>query len=82
MGDLAAAMKRNTQLKVLVTGGYYDLGTPFYQGWYEMHHLPIPASLQGNIDYHYYPSGHMVYANQELLHRLHDDVAAFIRKNQ
>ncbi|MGL4313478.1 MAG: peptidase S10, partial [Sphingomonas sp.] len=82
MGDLAAAMKRNTQLKVLVTGGYYDLGTPFYQGWYEMHHLPIPASLQGNIDYHYYPSGHMVYANQESLHRLHDDVAAFIRKNQ
>jgi len=79
--DLAAAMKVNPQLKVLVAGGYYDLATPFYQGWYEMHHLPIPARLQDNIEYHYYPSGHMVYAHEESLKKLHDDVAGFIRKN-
>ena len=40
-----------------------------------MQHLPIPDKLQGNIEYHYYPSGHMVYANEESLKMLHDDVA-------
>ncbi len=78
MPDLAMAMKFNPQLKVLVTGGYYDLATPYYEGWYEMHHLPIPASLQSNISYRYYRSGHMVYANTDALHQLHDTVADFI----
>jgi len=79
MPDIAAAMKQNPNLKVMVNGGYYDLATPYYEGWYEMHHLPIPASLAKNISYHYYPSGHMVYAHQESAKELHDAVAAFIR---
>lgn len=80
MPDLASAMKYNPKLKVMLAGGYFDLATPFYEGWYEMHHLPIPASLQGNIAYRYYQSGHMVYAHQESLKALHDDVAGFIRQ--
>ena len=80
MPDLASAMKYNPQLKVMVNGGYYDLATPYYEGWYEMHHLPIPASLDGNLEYHYYQSGHMVYAHEAALKELHDNVAAFIRK--
>jgi carboxypeptidase C (cathepsin A) len=79
MPDLASAMKQNPNLKVMVNGGYYDLATPYYEGWYEMHHLPIPPSLAKNITYHYYPSGHMVYAHQESLKELHDAVAGFIR---
>ena len=78
MPDLAAAMKTNPGLKIMVNGGYYDLATPFYEGWYEMHHLPIPASLQSNIEYAYYESGHMVYAHEAALKALHDNVAAFI----
>ncbi len=80
MPDLASAMKYNPQLKVMVNGGYYDLATPFYEGWYEDHHLQIPANLTGNIEYSYYPSGHMVYAHEESLKALHDNVAAFIRR--
>jgi carboxypeptidase C (cathepsin A) len=80
MPDLASAMKYNPQLKVMVLGGYFDLATPFYEGWYEDHHLPIPASLTGNIEYHYYPSGHMVYAHEASLQKMHDDVATFIRR--
>ena len=78
--DLATAMKYDPQLQILSAGGYYDLATPFYQGWYEMHHLPIPPELQKNIEFKHYPSGHMVYANQQSAHALHDDVAAFIRR--
>lgn len=81
MPDLATAMKYNPKLKVLLAGGYFDLATPYFEGIYEMRHLPIPDNLQANIAYHYYPSGHMVYANEQSLKMLHDDVAAFIVKN-
>ncbi|MBV8683822.1 MAG: hypothetical protein JO111_13190, partial [Caulobacteraceae bacterium] len=80
MPDIANAMKEDPKLKVMVAGGYYDLATPFYEGWYEMHHLQIPSSLTSNIEFHYYPSGHMVYAHEASLKALHDDAAAFIRK--
>jgi carboxypeptidase C (cathepsin A) len=82
MPDLATAMKTNPQLKVMLNAGYYDLATPFFAATYEEHHLPIGASLTKNIEYDYYESGHMVYARDESLHRLHDNAAAFIRSTQ
>lgn len=78
--DLANAMKINPNLKVQLNAGYFDLATPFYQGVYEMHHLPMPASLQSNIEYRFYDSGHMVYAKEASLKKLHDNVADFIRR--
>jgi len=80
MPDLANAMKINPNLKIQLNAGYFDLATPFYQGVYEMHHLPIPASLLGNIEYKFYDSGHMVYAKDTSLKLLHDNVAGFIRR--
>jgi carboxypeptidase C (cathepsin A) len=79
MPDLASAMKRNPNLKILVNGGYFDLVTPFFEGVYEMRHLPISASLQKNIDFKFYESGHMVYAHEASLKALHENVADFIR---
>ncbi len=80
MPDLANAMKINPNLKIQLNAGYFDLATPFYQGVYEMHHLPISASLQTNIEYKFYDSGHMVYAKESSLKLLHDNVADFIRR--
>jgi carboxypeptidase C (cathepsin A) len=82
MPDLAYTMKENPKMKVMLAGGYYDLATPYFEGKFEMKHLPIPQKLQGNISYHYYPSGHMVYVNEGVLKQFHDDVAAFIRGSQ
>jgi len=82
MIDLAIAMKYNPDLKVLLNAGYFDLATPFYEGIYEMQHLPIPAKLQNNIEFRFYESGHMVYAHEASLKALHDNVAAFILKTQ
>ena len=79
MPDLAQSMKLNPNLKVLLAGGYYDLATPFFEGIYEMRHLPIPPNLHSNIAYRYYPAGHMIYVNEEILKQFHDDVAGFIR---
>ena len=80
MPDLAMAMKTNPGLKVYLNGGYYDLATPYFAADYEMHHLPIPASLESNISYAWYPSGHMVYAHAPSLKLLHDNVARFIEQ--
>ena len=82
MVDLANAMKYNPELKVLVNGGYFDLATPFYEGVYEMEHLPIPPRLQKNIEFKFYESGHMVYAHEASLKDLHNNVAAFILKTE
>ena len=77
--DLATAMKYNPRLKVLLTGGHYDLATPYFAAVYEAHHLAIPDSLRGNVQYSFYDSGHMVYVHEPALKKLHDGVAAFIR---
>ena len=78
MPDLAAAMVYNPNLKVMLNMGYFDLVTPFFEGEYEMHHLPMPAELQKNISYFHYLSGHMVYLHVTALKELHDNVANFI----
>jgi carboxypeptidase C (cathepsin A) len=80
--DLANAMKYDPDLKVMLNGGYFDLATPFFEGLYEMSHLPMPRKLQANIEYHYYQSGHMVYAHTPALKQLHDNVAAFIANTE
>ncbi len=82
MPDLAIAMKYNPDLKVMLNAGYFDLATPFYEGIYEMEHLPIPTKLQSNIEFKFYESGHMVYAHTASLKALHDNVAAFILKTE
>ena len=43
MPDLAMAMKRNPKLKVLLMGGYYDLGCTYFGAIYEDKHLQIPG---------------------------------------
>ncbi|MBN8712676.1 MAG: peptidase S10 [Xanthomonadales bacterium] len=82
MLDLASAMKYDPLLKVRMFGGFYDLSTPYYTAVYEMQHLPIPESLQKNISYAFYPSGHMVYVHEPSHKKLHDDAVDFIRSTQ
>lgn len=78
MNDLAHAIIYNPDLKVMLNMGYFDLGTPYFEGEFEMQHLPMPKSFQKNIEYAHYFSGHMVYLHPESLKLLHDNVAKFI----
>ncbi len=82
MPDLAYRMKLNPKMKIMLAGGYYDLATPYFEGIYEMHHLPIPKALQANISYHYYEAGHMIYVREDILKQFHADVAAFIKSTE
>src|ERR1700689_327708 len=82
MPDLAVAMKQNPNLKVQLNGGCYDLATPYFAAMSELRQLPIQSSLQGNIEMHFYTSGHMVYAHEPDLKALHANVAAFIERTR
>lgn len=79
MSELAYTMKVNPKMHVLLMGGYFDLGTLYFGATYEMKHLPIPASLEKNIAYKFFPTGHMVYVNPEARAALHQRTAEFIR---
>src|SRR5882724_414222 len=82
MPDLAVAMNQNPNRKVQLNGGYYDLATPYFAAVYELRQLPIQSALRGNIEMHFYTSGHMVYAHEPDLKALHANVAAFIEKTR
>jgi carboxypeptidase C (cathepsin A) len=81
MPDLAAAMTFAPNMKVMLAGGYFDLGTPFYAAEFEMHQMGIQPELQKNISYHFYPSGHMVYLDPKVRQELHDDTVKFIESS-
>lgn len=76
--DLAAAMRTNPYLKVLSLNGYYDMATPFFGTEYDLHHMMLEPAQQTNLEFRYYPSGHMVYLNPDALHRMRLDVQNFI----
>jgi len=77
-GDLAAAIRKNPHLHVFSANGYFDLATPFFATEYDLGHMNLEPALRGNVQYGYYPSGHMIYLNVEALHKLKDDLAGFI----
>jgi carboxypeptidase C (cathepsin A) len=76
--DLASAIRKNPHLKVFSANGYFDLATPFFATEFDISHMQLPKELRGNVQFGYYPSGHMIYLNTEALHKLKADLAAFI----
>ena len=75
---LANAIRKNPHLHVFSANGYFDLATPFFATEYDLDHMALEPELRGNVQFGYYPSGHMIYLNVEALHKLKDDLAAFI----
>jgi len=76
--DLASAMRKNPHLKVFSANGYFDLATPFFLTEFDLNHMQLPPELRDNVQFGYYPSGHMIYLNVQALHQLHGDLEKFI----
>ena len=74
--DLAATLRMNPELKVLVASGLYDLVTPFYDAEYTLNRHGIRAE---QIQYTYYAGGHMMYVNEPSRAELLSDTRAFIK---
>ncbi|MDN3204249.1 S10 family peptidase [Algoriphagus sediminis] len=73
--NLSEAMRRNTQLQVMVANGYYDLITPFFDSEFTFSRHEFP---QDRIHMTYYEAGHMMYNRQEDFDALAEDIREFI----
>ncbi len=72
---LAAAMRRNSDLKVLVANGYYDFATPFFDAEYT---FARHGMLKDRVTMKYYEAGHMMYVHEPDLERLAADIRQFL----
>jgi carboxypeptidase C (cathepsin A) len=76
--DLAEALVKDANLRVLVLNGYYDLATPFSATEYVMTHLGVPQGVASRIEMKYYESGHMMYVHPPSMAKMKRDLDAFI----
>ena len=76
-GDLSDAMRKDPHLKVFSVNGLFDLATPFFITEYDLAHMELEPKLRQNIEFAYYPSGHMIYLNVDALKQLKTDLARF-----
>ncbi len=75
--DLADAIRKNPKLRVFSANGWFDLATPFFATEYDLSHMLLPPSLVGNVEFGYYPAGHMVYLNVDALKLMKTDMDRF-----
>ena len=75
--DLGNAMRQNPHLKLLSLNGYYDMATPFFATEYDISHIPMPEQTIKNISFKYYPSGHMIYLNEDAMEPMVKDLKDF-----
>jgi carboxypeptidase C (cathepsin A) len=77
-GDLAAAMTLNPYLKVFSANGYYDAVTPFFQTILNFENMPLRSPHAAhNLTIRNYPSGHMIYLDEESRAGMKSDLIKF-----
>lgn len=72
---LGKAMRRNKDMHVLVTSGYYDFATPFFGAENALAEVDI---VQDRVHYTYYEAGHMMYVHEPSRLKFLKDVRDFI----
>jgi carboxypeptidase C (cathepsin A) len=75
---LRSAMTQQTNLKVLVICGYYDVATPFNGIEHTFSHMNLEGPAAKNVSFTYYEAGHMMYIDEKEHHKLHMDIDDFI----
>lgn len=76
--DMAEALSRDPNMKVLILNGIYDIATVFYGVEHSINHLGLKKEIKDNIIMKYYEAGHMMYTHQPSLEQFKKEVAGFI----
>ena len=76
---LYETMSKNRFLKVWVLCGYYDLATPFYAAEWGFNHVFVNDDRETNLQFTYYPSGHMIYMHEPSLAQFRKDAEKWFR---
>lgn len=76
--DMASALTKDPNMKVLILNGYYDIATVFYGVEHTIDHLDLPRNIKDNIIMKYYEAGHMMYTHQPSAEKFRKDVTEFI----
>ena len=72
---LAETMRRNTDMKVMVASGYYDLICPFFDAEYTFSRNGIERE---KVEFTYYEGGHMMYTHEPDFIKLSADIREFL----
>jgi carboxypeptidase C (cathepsin A) len=78
--DMASAMSKDPNMKVLILNGYYDIATVFYGVEHSINHLELEPEIKKNIIMKYYEAGHMMYTHEPSLIKFKKDVDEFIKE--
>ncbi len=76
--DMADALSKDPNVKVLIMNGYYDLATVFYGVEHSVSHLDLPQSALDRIIMTYYEAGHMMYTHLPSAKLFREDLKKFI----
>ena len=76
--DMARALSRDPNMKVLILNGYYDIATVFYGVEHSINHLGLTPEIKSNIIMKYYEAGHMMYTHKPSLIKFKEDIAEFV----
>jgi len=74
---LGETMRRNTDMKVMVASGYFDLICPFFDTEYTFSRHNI---VRERVELKYYKAGHMMYVHQPDFLKLNKDIREFLTK--
>ncbi|MCH6199570.1 carboxypeptidase [Aquiflexum sp. LQ15W] len=77
--DMADAMNKDPNVKVLLMNGYYDLATVFYGVEHTIDQMNLRPEIRKNIIMTYYEGGHMFYTHMPSLQKFKKDLADFIK---
>jgi carboxypeptidase C (cathepsin A) len=75
---LRSAMTQQSNLKLLVVCGYYDLATPFNGIEQTVSHMMLEPPIRKNVSFTYYEAGHMMYVDKKAREKLHRDIDDWI----
>ncbi len=77
--DMANALQRDPNLKVLIMNGYFDLATVFYGVEHSIEHIGLSEESKKQIIMTYYEAGHMMYTHLPSLIKFKEDLAEFVK---